>query len=116
MTTVHYEHLGIQERKTTWKRKPRVASQYLTDRERQVSSLLAAGIPQMLIAERLGIAQSTVWQHVHSIKTRLGLANLVQVGMWAQRNGYICGRLPPADQCDCGPNCDGRTCQPLVNA
>jgi|SRR5688572_3670604 len=108
--------LGIRERENTWRRTPRVASKVLSERERQVLSMLAAGISQHLISEALGIARSTVWQHVHSIKTRLGMENLVQVGMWAERNGYRAGHLPPADQCDCGPNCDGRSCALQVNA
>jgi DNA-binding NarL/FixJ family response regulator len=50
----------------------------LSDRQRQVLELIAQGLPNELIAERLFISRNTVKFHVAAIYQRLGVSNRVQ--------------------------------------
>lgn len=52
---------------------PRGGAEGLTEREQQVLELLVAGHANKLIADRLGIAESTVRVHVTSIFRRFGV-------------------------------------------
>lgn len=60
---------------------------YLTSRELEVSRLLARGMSNKQISRRLGIAVSTVKNHVHNILSKLGLERRGQVGGWLRRHG-----------------------------
>jgi DNA-binding CsgD family transcriptional regulator len=59
----------------------------LTDRELQVLSLMAAGLTNREIAERLYISQKTAGVHVSHILAKLGVANRVMAAAVAQRLG-----------------------------
>ncbi|MFF1874732.1 ATP-binding protein [Kitasatospora herbaricolor] len=54
----------------------------LTPREAQVAELLAEGLSNKEIADRLVIAQRTAETHVASILTKLGLTSRSQVAVW----------------------------------
>jgi two-component system, NarL family, nitrate/nitrite response regulator NarL len=56
----------------------------LTPREQAVMNLLAAGMPNKLIARKLGIAVSTVKVHVHHILAKLSVQNRTEVAIWGR--------------------------------
>jgi DNA-binding NarL/FixJ family response regulator len=58
----------------------------LSDREREVLDLVADGLPNKLIARRLGIAERTVKAHVSRIFAALGVSDRTQAALWAQRH------------------------------
>jgi len=55
----------------------------LTARERVVLLLLREGMPNKIIAHRLGISQSTVKAHIHSIMTKLHSRNRTEAAVLA---------------------------------
>ena len=61
----------------------------LTPREVQVLELLAEGLPNKAIAERLGISDQTVKFHVSAISGKLGAANRTDAVRRAVRRGLI---------------------------
>jgi DNA-binding CsgD family transcriptional regulator len=61
----------------------------LTPREIQVLELLAEGLPNKAIAERLGISDKTAKFHVASISGKLGAANRTDAVRRAVRRGLI---------------------------
>jgi len=65
------------------------AEEPLTPREVQVLELLAEGLPNKAIAERLGISDQTVKFHVSSISGKLGAANRTDAVRRAVRRGLI---------------------------
>ena len=54
----------------------------LSRRQRQVASLIAAGLSNPAIALRLGLGRRTVDTHVRHILRKLGLRSRVQIGVW----------------------------------
>jgi DNA-binding CsgD family transcriptional regulator len=64
----------------------------LTAREWQVAELLAGGLSNKEIADRLVISQRTVETHVEHILTKLGFRSRVQVSAWvAEEHGHPTG-------------------------
>ena len=61
----------------------------LTPREVQVLELLAEGLPNKAIAQRLGISDQTVKFHVSSISGKLGAKNRTDAVRRAVRRGLI---------------------------
>ena len=59
----------------------------LTERERDILALLALGTPNKLIAQRLGIAEKTVKNHISSIFQSLGVTDRTQAALWAAEHG-----------------------------
>ena len=57
----------------------------LSQREREVLELLAAGLPNKLIARRLEISEKTVKSHLTRIFRELGVTDRTQAALWAQR-------------------------------
>jgi non-specific serine/threonine protein kinase len=54
----------------------------LTDREREVALLIAEGLSDRAIAQRLIISARTAHAHVHNILRKLGMTSRVQVAAW----------------------------------
>jgi NarL family two-component system response regulator LiaR len=59
----------------------------LTEREVEVLGLVAQGLPNQEIAERLVISERTVRTHVSNILDKLHLANRTQAALYALREG-----------------------------
>ncbi len=57
----------------------------LTKREREIVALLAQGLSNRQIADRLFVSERTAQNHVQHILTKLGLPNRGQVAVWYER-------------------------------
>ncbi|MCY1208416.1 Nitrate/nitrite response regulator protein NarL [compost metagenome] len=58
----------------------------LTDRERQVLKMIAAGLSNKMIGNKLGITEGTVKVHVKNLLHKLGLRSRVEAAVWAMEN------------------------------
>jgi len=63
----------------------------LSEREREVLALLVEGLPNKLIARRLGISEKTVKAHLTRIFRELDVTDRTQAALWAQRHGFGAG-------------------------
>lgn len=63
----------------------------LSDRERQVLQLIAEGLSNSQIAERLVISERTVKSHVNNILGKLQVADRTQAAIYAWREGFARG-------------------------
>ena len=61
----------------------------LTGRELEVLGLISQGLPNKLIARRLGISEHTVKFHVSSIYTKLGAASRTEAVSLGARHGLV---------------------------
>ena len=61
----------------------------LSDREREVLSLIGNGATNREIAEKLIISEHTVKSHLRSILNKLHLRNRQQAAVYAEREGLI---------------------------
>jgi DNA-binding CsgD family transcriptional regulator len=59
----------------------------LTPREREVAGLLAEGLSNSQLAERLYISPRTAAVHVSNILSKLGMSSRTEVAAWAARDG-----------------------------
>lgn len=59
----------------------------LTAREHDVLDLIAAGLPNAVIAERLGVAPKTIANHISSIFAKLGVATRAEAIVRAREGG-----------------------------
>jgi DNA-binding NarL/FixJ family response regulator len=66
-----------------------VFEEALTPRELEVLELLAQGLPNKGIAERLAISDQTVKFHIASIMGKLGASNRVETVRRAVRRGLL---------------------------
>jgi len=66
-------------------RATRTPAPELTQREAEVLELLGDGLPNKLIARRLGISEKTVKTHVTRIFHSLGVTDRTQAALWVQR-------------------------------
>jgi DNA-binding NarL/FixJ family response regulator len=58
----------------------------LTAREREVLSLVGAGLANKQIARRLDISEKTVKAHLTSVFRRIGVDDRMQAAMWAKEH------------------------------
>ena len=68
---------------------PRRSAGLLSERERQVLRLVAAGLPNKQIARSLAITERTVKYHVTQILTKLGAENRAQAVALAVQRGLL---------------------------
>ena len=61
----------------------------LTQRERDVLTLVGKGLANKQIAWRLGISEKTVKAHLGSVFDRLGVQDRTQAALWAQKHGLV---------------------------
>src|SRR6266571_3248370 len=67
------------------------AARNLTKREREILSLVAEGMSNREIAERLVLSPETVKSHVAAILEKLGVSDRKQAAIYAVRNGLVEG-------------------------
>jgi len=60
---------------------------HLSEREQEVLSLVARGLPNKLIARRLGIAEKTVKTHLTGAYRAIGVSGRTEAAMWAVERG-----------------------------
>jgi DNA-binding NarL/FixJ family response regulator len=53
--------------------------------------MVAEGLPNKLIAQRLAISEKTVKAHLTSVFRHIGVTDRTQAALWAQRNGLTRG-------------------------
>ena len=61
----------------------------LTERELEVLRLVAEGLSNKEIAQRLQMTRRTVEFHVSNILKKLGVTSRVEAAMWAREQGVI---------------------------
>ena len=59
----------------------------LSEREREVLAMVAAGLQNKQISRQLGISEKTVKAHLTSVFRTIGVTDRTQAALWAQRNG-----------------------------
>ena len=62
---------------------------HLTPREADVLRLLAEGLPNKVVARRLGIGEGTVKSHLNAAAAKLGAANRTDAALLAVRHGLL---------------------------
>jgi DNA-binding CsgD family transcriptional regulator len=62
----------------------------LSDRELQIVELVAAGLTNQEIAEKLDISKRTVDNHISNILTKTATGNRVALVRWALQWGKVC--------------------------
>ena len=70
-----------------WGSQSRPEEPQLTGREREILALVASGLPNKLIAQRLGIAEKTVKAHLTNAYRLIGVYDRVQAALWARERG-----------------------------
>jgi DNA-binding NarL/FixJ family response regulator len=68
----------------------------LTERERQIITLLGEGLKNKFIAARLFISETTVRHHLTSIYSKLAITDRLELLIYAHRHGLITPPEPPA--------------------
>ena len=69
----------------------------LTERQREIVALIAEGLTNQAIADRLGMARALVSQHVADILWRLGVTSRDEIAVWAiKQECHTHGRGPAA--------------------
>lgn len=66
------------------------STELLSDRELQVIELIAAGLTNQDIAEKLEISKRTVDNHISNILSKTRTSNRVALVRWALRWGKVC--------------------------
>ena len=59
----------------------------LSQREREALHLMAEGLSNQQIADRLGIAEKTVKSHVSNVLSKLGVSDRTQAAVFAWKSG-----------------------------
>lgn len=67
----------------------RLAYDGLTEREREIATLIAAGKSSREIAEQLILSKRTVDAHTTNILSKLGFSSRIQIARWAVEKGLV---------------------------
>jgi DNA-binding NarL/FixJ family response regulator len=59
----------------------------LSQRELEVLGLVGDGLPNKLIARRLGVSEKTVKAHLTNVFRRIGVTDRTQAALWAREHG-----------------------------
>ena len=59
----------------------------LSEREREVLAMVADGLANKAIAQRLAISEKTVKAHLTNVFRTIGVTDRTQAALWAERNG-----------------------------
>jgi DNA-binding NarL/FixJ family response regulator len=62
----------------------------LSERELQIVELVAAGLTNQEISEKLEISKRTVDNHISNILTKTATGNRVELFRWALQSGKVC--------------------------
>jgi len=62
----------------------------LSDRELQIVELVASGLTNQEISEKLEISKRTVDNHISNILTKTATGNRVELFRWALQSGKVC--------------------------
>ena len=68
-------------------RRASTPAEALSEREREVLTMVAEGLPNKVIAQRLAISEKTVKAHLTSVYRQIGVTDRTQAALWAQRHG-----------------------------
>ena len=74
----------------------RVKINMLTEREREIIRLLAEGLRNKQIGERLFISEITVRHHLTSIFNKLAVSDRLELLIYAYRNGIVAAPTRPS--------------------
>ncbi len=66
-----------------------LALERLSPREREIIKMVALGLSNQSIGERLFISDKTVKNYVTSIRRKLGVENRIQIALYAIRCGLV---------------------------
>ncbi len=69
------------------KRRARSAAELLTPREQEVAALVARGLTNRDIAERLVVTERTAETHIQNILNKLGFTSRAQIAAWGVEHG-----------------------------
>lgn len=61
----------------------------LTERETEIMCLVAQGLSNREIGERVAVGEGTIKVHVHNIYSKLGINNRVDLTLYAQKKGLV---------------------------
>jgi DNA-binding CsgD family transcriptional regulator len=92
---IHVEQLTQQATEAGYRAAAKQFVEALTPRQREIAVLIAQGLSNQQIAQRLVITPGTTANHVASILERLGVQNRTQVAAWAAELGL---HRPEPDQ------------------
>jgi DNA-binding NarL/FixJ family response regulator len=67
----------------------REAAQVLTRREIEIIRMIAEGLRNKAIADRLAISEGTVKIHLHNVYEKLGVGGRLELMLYAQRHGLV---------------------------
>jgi len=70
----------------------------LTPRQREVAALIARGLTNQQIADRLVLTKGTVANHVEHILARLSSSSRTQIAVWAVQQGLVSGPGGESDE------------------
>ena len=70
-------------------REPSAERAELSEREREVLRCVAEGLPNKLIARKLGISEKTVKAHLTRVFQQIGVTDRTQAALWAKRHDTV---------------------------
>jgi non-specific serine/threonine protein kinase len=68
---------------------PAAAKDQLTPRQREVAALIAQGLTNRQIGERLVVTEAAAAKHVEHILDKLGIGTRAQIAAWAAERGLV---------------------------